>query len=184
MISGSLPRRYARALLALTEEEGTVEEGSRSLEAFAGLLKACPEALETLGSRSFPQSERLGLVEELGTKVRVTQEVQKLLCLLVRKERILLLPQIIREFGALRDERMGVVRVRVFAPEEPPQKLLRAIEKLLEGRLQKTIVATGKSDPSLLGGVALEVGHRRFDGSLSRHLERLREDLIRGALRN
>ena len=183
MTSGSLSRRYARALLELGKEEGRVEKLGEALERFARLLAIVPGALETLSNRSFPPAERLRVVEQISEKAKVDASLRNFFCLLVKKERMALLPEITREYRSLSDEFLGVIRVKVFAPESPDPEMLAGIEKLLHQKLRKKIIAKGISDPSLLGGILLDVGPRRFDGSVRRHLERIRENLINSSLK-
>jgi len=41
----------------------------------------------------------------------------------------------------------------------------------------KNVVLTETVDPSVLGGLRLDMGGKRLDGTVQRHLERLREEI-------
>ena len=41
----------------------------------------------------------------------------------------------------------------------------------------KNIVLTEPVDPTVLGGIRLDMGGTRLDGTVQRHLERLREEI-------
>ena len=41
----------------------------------------------------------------------------------------------------------------------------------------KNIVLTETVDPSVIGGMRLDMGGTRLDGTVQRHLERLREEI-------
>ncbi len=173
MISGSLPRRYARALFLLAEEEGKVEEIGRELSSAAKEMTAVPEGLMALGNRSFPLEERILAVTELAS--RGMPLTKNFLLLLTEKGRIHLIGDIAREFREMEDKMQGVVRVEVITPEKPGEPLLRKTEQQLSQKLNKRVIATGGEDRNLMGGVVIKAGHTVYDGSVRRALERIRE---------
>lgn len=180
MISGSLPRRYARALVRIAQEENQVEEFGRLLEELSKALQKAHQVLETLANESVERSERIGAVKEVGERLALPETLRKFLLLLVEKERIGLFPEIVREYARFQDDLFGIVRVSVGTPEIPSPELLTRIEKVLEKRLKARVIASGRAEPRMLGGVVLRMGHVIYDGSVKRELERMREVLLKG----
>ncbi len=184
---GSLPRRYARALIQIAregnQESNQVEAFGRSLEEMLRALESSsdgPSFLKTLADDTIDVNQRLAAVEELADKSGAAPLFKNFLCLLVRKERIGLLPEIGREYRRFQDEILGIVRISVVTPEQPDAGLLQKAESLLAQKLKKKIISTGKTDPDLIGGVVLRIDHTVYDGSVKRELERMKETILRG----
>lgn len=180
MISGSLPRRYARALVRIAQEEDQVEEFGRLLEDLSKAIQKAHQVLETLANESVDHSERINAMKEVGERFGLPRTLRKFLLLLVEKERIGLLPEIVREYCCFQDNLLGIVRVSVGTPDIPSPALLTRIEKVLAKRLKARVIASGAAEPQMLGGIVLRLGHVIYDGSIKRELERIRETLLKG----
>ena len=120
------------------------------------------------------------LAEMLGD--RVSRPVLNLIQLLLRRGRIEELPRVAAEFRRLDDDRQGITHATATsaAPLTPDE--VRALTARLEQSTGGRIALDVKVDPSLLGGLVVRVGDRLIDGSVRGRLERLRNQLISGAL--
>jgi len=178
VISGSLPSRYARALFEIAREEDAVQSHGEWIEKITGAVTGEPRLLEALSDRAHPRKERFGAVSAISEEFKAPATIQNLLLLLIEKERIEILPELTREYGRLRDELMGIVRVEVRAPKRPTAKLLQKVEAILKEELKKDVVAEGIEEPEIIGGLLLRVGHTVYDGSVRRALQGLRERMV------
>ncbi len=178
MILGSLARRYARALIETAREENKVEEFGQTLGALLEILKKDPVVLEALANESFDVAERLAASEAIAARLGHPLLLKNFLLLLVKKERIGALPEIVREYLRMSDEILGIVRVTVASPEGPEPTVLRRVEKILGQRTGKKVMASGETRPGILGGLVLKMDHTIYDGSIRRELDRLREAML------
>jgi F-type H+-transporting ATPase subunit delta len=176
--SGSLARRYARALIDLAKEAGPVD-------AFAAHLKGLMTAFQTdaglllaLSDDSHPESQRTAAVSEIADKIGAHPLLKNFLLLLTQKLRIALLPEIVQEYEVFCDELLGIVRVIVKTPKTPDQTLLSRVEQLLGQQLKKRVICTGVAHPEMIGGIILQVNYTIYDGSIVRDLERIKEKLL------
>lgn len=179
-MTGSLPRRYARALMELAGDKEGIEKFERALEGFAALLQRDPTILETLSNDSFEASERLAALEEIATQARFDPLIKNFLLLLIRKDRFALIPEIFREYRRLSDEVLGIVRVTVTAPQPPESQVLNEVQTILEKKLNKKVIPEGKARPEIMGGIILKIEHIVYDGSVRKELERMQETMLRG----
>ena len=177
---GSLPRRYAKALIEIAKEENQVERIGQELENLTVLFKKSPDLLETLANDSFDTEERLSAVREIADRFGFYPMLKNFLLLLIGKKRIDLFPEIEREYRRFQDEILGIVRVRVTGPKPPEKSVLDGIEKLLSRKLQKKVISEGKVQPEIIGGLVLEIDHTVYDGSIRRELERMKEMMLNG----
>lgn len=179
MLSGSLPRRYARALIQLAGETSQVEAFGDSLQKLAAIFRSSPQLLHALANDLLDYNQRIAAMDEIASTAAYPQLLKNFLCLLVKKERAGLLPEVVREYQRFQDEILGIVRVTVETPQAPDAELIARVEKLLTGRLRKKVLARGEARPEILGGLILKVGHMVYDGSVRRDLERIREKMMR-----
>jgi F-type H+-transporting ATPase subunit delta len=174
------PRRYAEAAFEIAQRDDTVERWRSELEA-ASAIVGDERASRALANPSVPIDQRSVAVAALLQGI-ASDPVQNLIQLLLRRGRIEELPRVAAEFRRLDDRRQGITHATATsaAPLTPDevQALTERLERSTGGRIALDV----QVDPSLLGGLVVRVGDRMIDGSVRGRLERLRNQLISGAL--
>jgi F-type H+-transporting ATPase subunit delta len=176
----SAPRRYAEAAFEVAERDKTVDAWRSELEVAASLA-GDERALEVLANPAIPGERRAEALGEMLGK-RVSKPVQNLVQLMLRRGRIDELPRVAAEFRRLDDARQGVIHATATSASELTKDEVRAITARLEQQTGGHVSLDVEVDPSLLGGLIVRVGDRLIDGSVRGRLERLRNQLISGAL--
>lgn len=176
----STARRYAEAAFEVAMRDGTLERWRAELDQAADLA-GDRRATTILANPSIPIDKRSAVLEELLAD-RVSKPVLNLLQLLLRRGRMEELPRVAAEFRRLDDERQGIVHATVTAAAELTQDEIRELTARLERSTGGRIALDVEVDPSLLGGLVVRVGDRMIDGSVRGRLERLRNQLLTGAL--
>lgn len=164
-------RRYARAFLE-TASETDLENLSKAVEQL--------QRGRTLFYLSLPTFSLYQKREFLRSYLpSLTEYVERFLSLLLKKGRIALLPNIMDELLRLKMEREGISEayVRSAVPLTPVEK--ERLIKALENRFHKKIVLKEEVDPSLIGGLTVEVDGNLIDASLKGFLLKLRSYLLR-----
>jgi F-type H+-transporting ATPase subunit delta len=92
------------------------------------------------------------------------------------------LPRVAEQFRRLDDERQGITQATATSATALTPDEVRAITARLEQSTGGRIELDVQVDPSLLGGLVVRVGDRLIDGSVRGRLERLRNQLMSGAL--
>ena len=87
---------------------------------------------------------------------------------------------IIDRFLELRDERLGVVNVKVTAGAELSAEQQKTLQARFADLTHKTVNMDVNVDASLLGGFLARVGDTVFDGSIKRQLEMMRQRFLQG----
>jgi F-type H+-transporting ATPase subunit delta len=176
----STARRYAEAAFEVAMRDGTLADWRNELEV-AAELAGDERALEVLANPAIPGERRAtALTEMLGD--RVSRPVQNLAQLMLRRGRIDDLSRVAAEFRRLDDARQGVTHATATTATELTPDEVRALTDRLEQSTGGRIALDVQVDPSLLGGLIVRVGDRLIDGSVRGRLERLRNQLISGAL--
>lgn len=179
-MNGSLPRRYARALIEIGKEEKLVDRFGQELDSLMGIIHENSEIFSVLKNDLFPISERMGAMDEISDKSGFHELLKSFLLLLIKKDRLELLPDIVREYGRYRDAALGILRTIVVTPKKTDTLLLRQIETILSDRLKRQVISHGETRPDMIGGIILKIDHTTYDGSIRRELDSIKEDMMKG----
>ena len=168
-------RLYARALFEAAQESGRVEAVHRDLGAFADAVEGSPELAAFLSNPQVESVAKIGVLGELSDGADAL--VHNFLRLLAGKGRAGQIPGIRDEFQALVDRAQGRVAVELTTAYELSDDEAASIVSQIERASGRTVEATRKVDPDLVGGMILQAGSLRVDASVRGRLERLRHEL-------
>jgi len=175
--ASSVARRYAHALFQVALDAGTVDTVAAELESLETLREEDPSFLEFLVSPEVLADRKNEFIDTVFGP-RVSELTLRFLHLLVEKKRIASLPDACREFARLGEEHRGLVRAQVrTAVALGPEQEAR-LKKDLDRITGKEVLIEKTIDPSLLGGIVVNLGNRVIDQSLRRGLKRMRERLL------
>jgi F-type H+-transporting ATPase subunit delta len=171
-----VPRVYARALFEAAQEAGTLEQVASDLGALAHALEDVPEL------EAFLRNPQIDPPEKAATLAQIAADaddlVRNFLRLVAVKGRAGQIPEMYAEFEALLARAQGRLTVELTTAVELSDEDARSIVETIERAAGRTVEATRSVDPSLIGGIVLDIGSFRADGSLRGRLERLRQDLV------
>ncbi|HXH21468.1 MAG TPA: ATP synthase F1 subunit delta [Dehalococcoidia bacterium] len=172
-------KRYAQAAFEVAREEGNLAAWSEALARIAHFLSD-GDAARVLANTRVPQDVKHQLIEAgLGDLPRTALNLAHLL---VNKGRTALARDIAAEFGRLVEEHQGVSRARAVTAVELTDADREALSQRLSESTGRRILLETEVDPSILGGVIVQIGDRLLDGSTKSKLEALRSTLV-GAVR-
>jgi F-type H+-transporting ATPase subunit delta len=173
-------RRYAEAAFEVAVRDDAVDAWRQELETVAAIVED-ERVGRNLANPSIPLETRTATAAATFGEL-VGPKVLNLINLMLRRGRIEELPRLAAEFRRLDDERKGITRATVTStlPLEPEEvsALTERLQRSTDGRVELDL----KVDPSLLGGLVVRLGDRLIDGSVRSRLERLRNQLVSGAL--
>ena len=179
MASGSVGRRYAKALMAAAEAQKSVDAVARDLERFTATVVASPELGAVLENPAFSMEQRKGVLAGIAQRLKLGKMVVTFLELLLDRNRMTALEAINRSYGELADEAAGRMRVEVTTAEPLSKAYSKRLTEVLEKTLSKKVILTEKVDPEIIGGTITRAGDLMFDGSIRGRLERVRATMLR-----
>lgn len=180
MIGGSLARRYARALRDIGQEDRQVRRILTEVERFAVQLKETPALREALEAAFINRRDKQAAVEVAIAQAGVLPATRNFLLLLVEKDRMDVLPQIIVEFRRMVEELEGIERVEVVTPIALSAAQREELKTILAQQTGKKIELEETVDTALLGGMVVKVGSTVYDGSVRTQIHQIRENLQKG----
>ena len=173
-------RHYAEALVDAAVAENQAEAALEDLEAIdREVLREHPKFSQVLGSSQVPGTEKDRiLVDVFGD--RVSSVVLRFLRVLNRHGRLGLLSALSREARQIWDRRHKRVPVYVRTAVPLDQGQEQALRERVAGMIAATPIMQVTIDPSLIGGLIVQVGDQVCDASVRNRLEKLRQRLIEG----
>jgi F-type H+-transporting ATPase subunit delta len=178
MVNVSIARRYARALLDVATEAGRADAVSEQLTSFSSAVGQNRELADVLFNPAYTREQRARVVESL---LKALGQVETVLAnsmrLLVDRNRLGYLPDIARLYRDMVDTQAGRVRGHVTSAVPLSADTLQSLAGTLKQLTQRNVVLESRVDPSVLGGVAAQVGSTLYDGTLRTQLEQLRREL-------
>lgn len=168
--------RYAQALFALAQERGATEGVAKDLAAFAAMLDESEDLRNFVRSPVFSAEQQIkaldALLAQAGLSGTTTAQFLKLVA---SKRRLFAIRDMIRDYNVLHDHAVGLSRATVTVAEplkdEHVEALKAALASVSQG--QRVDVAV-KVDPTLIGGMIVQIGSRMVDSSLKTKLNSLR----------
>jgi F-type H+-transporting ATPase subunit delta len=170
-------RRYAKALIAIGQEQGTWQEIGQGLGDFVALFEENELLRKVLCDPIHERKQRKAILKGVLGKMGLGATCSNFLQLLVDKERIRYLPAIYSAYRRLEDTLAGRLRARLVTAQSLEDEEVAAIRKALEQRFQKEIILDWSEDSELLGGVVCKVDGMVFDGSVRTQLETLKDSM-------
>jgi F-type H+-transporting ATPase subunit delta len=178
VITGSIARRYAKALLEIGVKTQTFDALGKELDRAAEMLRSSPELRNALENPVFPVEKRKLILDELARRLALSKTVRNFIMLLLDKGRIAALPDIARAHRALVDEHAGRVRATVTSARPLDPLLETRLKTALEKQSGKVVILEKKEDPTIMGGLITQLGDTVYDGSVRTQIQQLREELL------
>jgi F-type H+-transporting ATPase subunit delta len=101
------------------------------------------------------------------------------LSLLLERDRLPHLPGIVNCYRRLLNEAKGRVEAKVVSAAGLEAALVERLREQLKGISGKEVVLQQETDPSLLGGLLVELEGRVYDGSVRTQLEKMKQRIAR-----
>ncbi len=178
MRTGTLGRRYAKALIEIAGEQGKLEQIGRELTEFAKTYEGSKELREIFENPGVSSQARKKIVQALAARMSLSPTVGNTLMMLSDRGRMRFIGDVVAAFQMMAESAAGRVRAEVVTATQMPQAYFDELQKVLEQVTGKRVVVVARHDPSLIAGVVARVGDRVFDGSVQNRLNELKDELL------
>lgn len=172
-------KKYAKMLLSAVG----IEEAPKALAELAaidGLMTGSRDFRNLLLNPVFSQAEKVKILTQVSAKAGLSEKTVKFIAHLSESGLIAALSDVLRIARELYLEKKKRARATVMTPVE----IGKAHEERLKASLAKVIAREVDiefvHDPSLLGGVVVQVGSTMYDSSIKGQLRLLKDELIKG----
>lgn len=169
--------RYAKSLIDLSKEQQIIDKVKGDMDVFQQTVS------QNISLRSLLKSP----VVNNGDKITILSKVfgpsfQKLtidfFSIVVRKNRSSVLETISESFMAQYNELNNIISATVKTAQPIDAAVTADVTHFIEKQSGKKVSLTASVDPSLIGGLVIQVGDNLYDASISGKLNKVKQNLL------
>ena len=177
MSQSTAAKRYALALFQLAQKHNQLTSVEEDLREVKVVFKENRELQALLASPKLSLDRKKELIRELFGQANPL--VVNTLQVLIDRKRINETVAVATEFATLSNEAQGIAEAKVFSTRPLTDTERADISSAFAQKVGKqSLRIENVIDPSLIGGIRLQIGNRIFDSSVSAKLDRLKKQLI------
>jgi len=180
MTLSAVAARYANALAdVVTASKSTLspQQTIAELRVFEGTLRGSAELQNALITPAVPGNRKKAVVARIADLLKLSAITRNFLYVLVDHRRIASLSEIIQDFEAVLDARLGYAQAEVTSARELSEAQRRELNSKLERLTGKRIRMRFAVDQALIGGAIARIGSTVYDGSVRGQLGSLERRL-------
>ena len=166
--------RYASALFELATETNALPAVEADLGRFTDLMAESADLTRLVRSPVFAADEQARAVGAVLDRAGVGGLVGNFIRVVAGNRRLFVMPDIITAFRTLAAAHRGEVAAEVTSAEPLNDAHVAALKEALKASIGKDVALHTHVDPTLIGGLIVQVGSRMIDGSLRTKLNSLK----------
>ncbi len=174
-MTGTVEKNYSLALFDAINEEGENLSSARDeLNSVKTAVDGTEGFVKLMNTPTVSNEEKISVIKDaFGEKL--SRCVYNFLCVITEGRRWDRFDKICAAFSELCNEKLGIAEITVTTafPLTPAQK--EQVKEKMSEIIGKNIVMSEKSDKSIMGGIVVDYGDTRMDGSVKTRLEGLKE---------
>jgi len=175
----TIARNYAETLFALASKAEDLRGWGKTISDLAAAVEQDPRLRLFLESPRISGAEKIRVLGQ-AFQDRMPRLMVRFLQTLVTHRRQMLIPEIAHEYLDIVDAAEGRMHARVTLARATSDAEVAAIAAQLSRMFGKDVVPHVAIDPSIMGGVVVNVGDTVLDGSVRKRLGTLRRRMLRG----
>ena len=170
---------YGEAFFELCLEEcsGKLPDILAELEALDAVFAADPDIVKLMSLPTIPVDEKIQLVKDIISTGNVSELCGNLLCVLAERGRFGCFGGIVKSFRTLYNEHFKVAEIVVTTSKPLTAEMATKIKAKMSEVTGKTVSIKEVIDPAIIGGIIIDHGSTRYDGSVKSRLNALKNEL-------
>jgi len=172
MAETRLASRYAKSLIQLAIEQGTLEKVCKDMKALRDTCEDNKELVLLLKSPVITIAKKKSILNELFAN-SFSEISNKFIDIIVSKKREMHLLRIATEFLNQYNEHKNILRAVVISVSGIDDAIREKVTSLIKNEMNSEVELIEQIDADLIGGFVLRVGDKQIDASLKRKLKSL-----------
>jgi F-type H+-transporting ATPase subunit delta len=173
----ALVKKYAQGLVQAVADETEYVSVGDEVRAFLGLFDSREDLRQALVSPFVNARNKSAVLGQVLKRLGTGPKASRFLALLLHHKRLDLLPAIAAALPEAWSERRGVVTYEVTSAVPLTAAQKDRLARGLEASEGKPVRLVARTDPAVIGGLAVRKGHIVYDASVEGRLAALRERL-------
>ena len=175
--SNSTSKSYALALYQLAKENSELEKVENEMNGLKKLLIESSDFKEMILNPTIQKEEKKNIISTITQNNNFSKTGKKILGFLTIKNRLFFLNQIIESFLNFLSSTKGELKAKLLSSKELSKIEVEKIEKELSTDFNSPVKVEYKHEPSLIGGLIIQVGSIMVDNSIKNKLRQLEKGM-------
>ena len=163
--------------LCCEENESGLKDVLEELTELSKVFSENPDFIKLMGTPTVPIEEKLSFVDEIAKSGGISELTGNLLCVLTEKGRMNCFAGVVKHFRGLYNDKFKLAEITVTASAPLSEEMKNKIAEKMSKIIGKTVSINERLDSSIIGGVIIDYGSRRYDGSVKARLNELSKEL-------
>ena len=176
--SDTAASRYSLALYELAEENKNVKEIEDQSLALVKLIDNSEDFEFIIKKPKNKKEDQINVINKISENYNFSILLKKFLCFLVEKRRLFFLRNILRNFVDICSQKRGEVKAKLVAAKQLSDNEVNRIKDELSKDFTNKVKLDYKYDPTLIGGLIIQVGSAMIDTSIKGKLKKLENKMI------
>ncbi len=176
-MSNRVAQRYAQALYEAAVDQKKLEEVCSDIKYLKEIYFSSKDFNRFCNMPSLQLSIRLNVLRDIFAS-KTSKLTENFLMLLARKRRLNLLDVICQQFDNFFAEKHNIQKISIKSSHQLSADVVQEISSHMKTKLHKDIVPHFTTDPSLLGGVRIQVNDNVYDSTIKSKLDKLRQTIL------
>lgn len=170
---GGLATRYAAALFDLADSKKALDAVAADLAALQTMIGESDDLRRLMNSPILGRDEQTKAIAAISKAASFNDLTHKFVGLVAQNRRLFTLPAMIRAFLKQLADRRGEITAEVTAARPLTAAQQASVAEAIKRAVGSKVTIDVKVDPSLLGGLVVQVGSRMIDSSIKTKLQKL-----------
>ena len=176
--SDTSARSYSLALYELAEENNSVDEIEKHSSSIIQLISSSKDFNYLIKDPTNKKKDQLNIIIRISEQYKLNNLLTKFLSFLISKRRFFYVEKILKIFIETCSKKRGEIKAELTAAKELTEKEINNVKEELTKNFGSKIKLNYKYDPSLIGGLVVQVGSTMVDTSLKNKLQQIENRMI------
>ncbi len=170
--------RYSLALYELAEENNSINEIENHSLLIIKLINDSKDFNSLIKDPTNNKQDQIKVILEISEKFGLNNLLTKFLNFLISKRRFFYVEKILKDFLETCSKKRGEIKAELIAAKDLNENEINKIKDELAKNFSSKIKLNYKNDPSLIGGLIVQVGSTMVDTSIKNKLQQIENKMI------
>ncbi len=168
--------RYAKSLLILAQEKGSLEAVNTDIRSFIEVCSQNSNLVNVLNSPIIFSDKKQTIINSIFQSFNSITKA--FFNLVIRKRREIFLVSIAEQFVNEYNKLKGIAKAQVTTAFAVSPNILADIKSQIEKTTGKNVELSTKVNPAIIGGLVIQFEDTLFDASIAKKLNKIKKELI------
>ena len=170
--------RYSLALYELSKENNSIDEVENQSLSLLKLIDESKDFNSLIKDPTNSVNDLTNVINKITDSFKLNILLSKFLGFLISKRRFFYVEKILKNFIETCSKKRGEIKAELVAAKEMSENEINRIKEDLTKSFDSKIRLNFKNDPSLIGGLIIQVGSTMIDTSIRNKLQKIENKMI------